>query len=132
MEAEALRALLREGRRRDRAAGRSLTGPHRDDLAVTLAAKNAAAADCSTGEQKAMLIAIVLAHAGLTAGERPRLLLLDEIAAHLDPVRRSALFERLAESGAQVWMTGTEIAPFAEIAGASAVWAVRDGMVERV
>ncbi|MFM6831154.1 MAG: DNA replication/repair protein RecF [Novosphingobium sp.] len=132
LEAEALRALLREGRRRDRAAGRSLTGPHRDDLAVTLAAKNAPAADCSTGEQKAMLIAIVLAHAGLTAGERPRLLLLDEIAAHLDPVRRSALFERLAESGAQVWMTGTEIAPFAEIAGASAVWAVRDGVVERV
>lgn len=131
-EAEALHALLREGRRRDRAAGRSLTGPHRDDLAVTLAAKNAPAADCSTGEQKAMLIAIVLAHAGLTAGERPRLLLLDEIAAHLDPVRRSALFERLAESGAQVWMTGTEIAPFAEIAEASAVWAVRDGVVERV
>lgn len=131
VDAEALRALLREGRRRDRAAGRSLAGPHRDDLAVTLAAKNAPAADCSTGEQKAMLIAIVLAHAGLTAGERPRLLLLDEIAAHLDPVRRSALFERLAESGAQVWMTGTEIAPFAEIAGTSAVWSVRDGVVER-
>ena len=115
-------------RRRDRAAGRSLTGPHRDDLAVTLAAKNAPAADCSTGEQKAMLIAIVLAHAGLTAGERPRLLLLDEIAAHLDPIRRTALFERLAQSGAQVWMTGTEIAPFAEIADASAVWTVRDGV----
>ncbi|MBB3860850.1 DNA replication and repair protein RecF [Novosphingobium hassiacum] len=132
LEADALRTMLREGRRRDRAAGRSLTGPHRDDLAVTLAAKNAPAADCSTGEQKAMLIAIVLAHAGLTAGERPRLLLLDEIAAHLDPVRRAALFERLAESGAQVWMTGTEIAPFAEVADASAVWAVSDGMAERV
>lgn len=129
---DALRAMLREGRRRDRAAGRSLTGPHRDDLAVMLAAKNAPAADCSTGEQKAMLIAIVLAHAGLTAGERPRLLLLDEIAAHLDPVRRAALFERLAQSGAQVWMTGTEIAPFAEVAETSAVWAVRDGVVERV
>ncbi len=130
--ADALCAMLREGRRRDRTAGRSLIGPHRDDLAVTLAAKNAPAADCSTGEQKAMLIAIVLAHAGLTAGERPRLLLLDEIAAHLDPVRRAALFERLAQSGAQVWMTGTEIAPFAEIADASAVWTVRDGMAERV
>ncbi|SMC48315.1 DNA replication/repair protein RecF [Novosphingobium sp. B1] len=127
-DADALRAMLREGRRRDRAAGRSLSGPHRDDLAVTLAAKQAPAADCSTGEQKAMLIAIVLAHAGLTAGERPRLLLLDEIAAHLDPVRRTALFERLAQSGAQVWMTGTEIAPFAEIAGNSAVWTVRDGV----
>lgn len=128
-DAGALRAALREGRRRERAAGRSLTGPHRDDLAVTLAAKNAPAGDCSTGEQKAMLIAIVLAHAELAGGERPRLLLLDEIAAHLDPVRRAALFERLAHSGAQVWMTGTEIAPFAEIAGASAVWSVRDGAV---
>lgn len=132
LEADALRAMLREGRRRDRAAGRSLTGPHRDDLAVTLAAKNAPAADCSTGEQKAMLIAIVLAHAGLTAGERPRLLLLDEIAAHLDPVRRGALFERLALSGAQVWMTGTEMAPFADIANESAVWSVRDGAVTRL
>lgn len=131
LDPDALRAALREGRRRDRAAGRSLTGPHRDDLAVMLAAKNAPAADCSTGEQKAMLIAIVLAHAGLTAGERPRLLLLDEIAAHLDPVRRAALFERLAQSGAQVWMTGTEMAPFAEVSGESAVWTVRDGMVER-
>ncbi|MBA4354668.1 MAG: DNA replication/repair protein RecF [Novosphingobium sp.] len=131
-DAETLRAMLRDGRRRDCAAGRSLVGPHRDDLAVVLAAKNAPAADCSTGEQKAMLIAIVLAHAGLTAGERPRLLLLDEIAAHLDPVRRTALFERLAQSGAQVWMTGTEIAPFADISEASAVWAVRDGAVERV
>jgi DNA replication and repair protein RecF len=130
--AEALRVMLRDGRRRDRAAGRSLTGPHRDDLAVTLAAKNAPAADCSTGEQKAMLIAIVLAHAGLTAGERPRLLLLDEIAAHLDPVRRGALFERLALSGAQVWMTGTEMAPFADIAAQSSVWSVRDGATVRI
>jgi DNA replication and repair protein RecF len=131
LDPDALRTMLRERRRRDRAAGRSLTGPHRDDLAVTLAAKNAPAADCSTGEQKAMLIAIVLAHAELTAGGRPRLLLLDEIAAHLDPVRRAALFERLALSGAQVWMTGTEMAPFAEIAGDSAVWSVREGFVER-
>lgn len=130
LEKDALRSMLRESRRRDRAAGRSLIGPHRDDLAVTLAAKNAPAADCSTGEQKAMLIAIVLAHASITAGERPRLLLLDEIAAHLDPIRRTALFDRLAQSGAQVWMTGTEIAPFAEIADASAVWSVRDGVAE--
>lgn len=131
LDIDALQAKLREGRRRDRAAGRSLIGPHRDDLAVTLAAKNAPAADCSTGEQKAMLIAIVLAHAGLTAGERPRLLLLDEIAAHLDPVRRAALFEQLAQSGAQVWMTGTEIAPFTDIATHSAVWRVNEGGVER-
>ncbi len=129
--ADDLRTALRAGRRRDRAAGRTLSGPHRDDLSVTLAAKAAPAADCSTGEQKAMLISIVLAHAALTAGERPRLLLLDEIAAHLDPVRRAALFERLAASGAQVWMTGTEIAPFAEITGDAAVWTVADGAVTR-
>ena len=130
-DGEELRILLRNNRRRDRAAGRSLTGPHRDDLAVTLAAKQSPAADCSTGEQKAMLIAIVLAHAQLTAGERPRLLLLDEIAAHLDPLRRAALFERLAASGAQVWMTGTELAPFGEIARDSAVWRVADGVAAR-
>lgn len=130
-DGEELRILLRNNRHRDRAAGRSLTGPHRDDLAVTLAAKQAPAADCSTGEQKAMLIAIVLAHAQLTAGERPRLLLLDEIAAHLDPLRRAALFERLASSGAQVWMTGTELAPFEDVAGQSAVWRVADGVAAR-
>jgi DNA replication and repair protein RecF len=129
VEAEALRAALREGRRRDRAAGRTLTGPHRDDLGVMLAAKHAPAADCSTGEQKAMLISIVLAHAALTAGERPQVLLLDEIAAHLDPVRRAALYERLGETGAQVWMTGTEIAPFEPLGADAAVWRVADGAV---
>lgn len=127
----ALAEALRTGRRRDRAAGRTLAGPHRDDLQVVLAAKNAPAADCSTGEQKAMLIAIVLAHAALAAAERPRLLLLDEIAAHLDPLRRAALYERLAASGAQVWMTGTELAPFEGIGPDAAIWHVRHGMVER-
>jgi DNA replication and repair protein RecF len=129
--ADALREALREGRRRDSASGRTLVGPHRDDLAVTLAAKQAPAADCSTGEQKAMLISIVLAHAALTAGARPQLLLLDEIAAHLDPVRRAALYERLGESGAQVWMTGTELAPFDGLGADSAVWRVADGAVVR-
>jgi DNA replication and repair protein RecF len=129
--ADALREALREGRRRDRASGRTLVGPHRDDLAVTLAAKQAPAADCSTGEQKAMLISIVLAHAALTAGARPQLLLLDEIAAHLDPVRRAALYERLGAAGAQVWMTGTEIAPFDGLGADCAVWRVADGAVVR-
>ncbi|KUR74162.1 DNA replication/repair protein RecF [Novosphingobium sp. Fuku2-ISO-50] len=132
-DASALAALLRDARRRDRAAGRTLTGPHRDDLAVTMAAKNAPAAVCSTGEQKAMLISIVLAHAELGAedGSRPRLLLLDEIAAHLDPLRRAALYARLAASGAQVWMTGTEPAPFADLPAPAAFWHVADGRVER-
>ena len=127
----ALAAALRQGRARDRAAGRTLTGPHRDDLTVTLAAKSMPAAAASTGEQKAMLVSIVLAHASLAGGGQPRLILLDEIAAHLDPVRREALFDRLAQSGAQVWMTGTELAPFEAITEAAAVWRVRDGTAER-
>ena len=109
----------------------TLTGPHRDDLGVTMAAKNQPAALCSTGEQKAMLIAITLAHAewGTASGPEPhpRLLLLDEVAAHLDPLRRAALFERLAATGAQIWMTGTETAPFAEVLPHAAGWIVAEG-----
>ncbi|MBC2776142.1 DNA replication/repair protein RecF [Parasphingopyxis marina] len=115
-----LAAALARGRDRDRAAGRTLEGPHRSDLAVTHVAKGQAAEYCSTGEQKALLLAIVLAHADLVAsraGRRP-ILLLDEVAAHLDPLRRAALFQRLS-GGGQVWMTGTEEALFAE-AGAAA------------
>ncbi len=124
-------ALLRSGRTRDAAAGRTLDGPHRADVAVRHAAKAIAAAQCSTGEQKALLLGIVLAHAALVADRsgRPPLLLLDEVAAHLDPVRRTALFGRLAESGGQVWMTGTEAALF-EAAGADATrYTVRDGAI---
>jgi DNA replication and repair protein RecF len=144
-DSDALATMLKDNRRRDRTAGRTLTGPHRDDLAVTMAAKAVPAAQCSTGEQKAMLISIVLAHAELDLesnpvlnpelngpGARPRLLLLDEIAAHLDPVRRTALYARLAASGAQVWMTGTEPAPFADLPAPSAFWHVADGQVQRV
>ncbi|MDE2405070.1 MAG: DNA replication/repair protein RecF [Sphingomonadales bacterium] len=133
LDAVALSAALRQSRPRDRAAQRTLTGPHRDELAVTMAGKDQPAAECSTGEQKAMLIALTLAHAGLAAADstRPRLLLLDEVAAHLDPLRRAALFDKLRESGAQVWMTGTEAAPFGEILGEAAVWSVADGRVDR-
>ncbi len=132
LEADELAHALAEGRRRDRAAQRTLTGPHRDELAVTMHSKDQPAADCSTGEQKAMLIAITLAHAGLLSPDRPGLLLLDEVAAHLDPLRREALFERLRESGAQVWLTGTEVAPFEAIEKEAAVWRVSDGVVERL
>ena len=107
---------LRQSRARDAAAGRALAGPHRADLAVTHLGKGQAAALASTGEQKALLLGIVLAHAELVAertGHAP-VLLLDEVAAHLDPVRRAALFDRLAGRG-QVWMTGTEPALFAAI-----------------
>lgn len=112
-----LAAMLREGRRRDAAAGRALAGPHRTDLAATHIAKEQAAALCSTGEQKALLLSIILAHAELVARRMDRrpLLLLDEVAAHLDPMRRRALFERLAAGGGQVWMTGTEPALFADL-----------------
>ena len=113
--------LLREGRRRDAAAARTLSGPHRSDLVVTHVAKAQAAALCSTGEQKALLLSILLAHAALVgqARGRPPVLLLDEVAAHLDPSRRRALFERLAATGGQVWMTGTETALFDGIEAAT-------------
>ena len=112
--------LARE-RRRDAAAGRTLSGPHRQDLAVVHAAKGQAAALCSTGEQKALLLSVLLAHAGLVAARRgqPPVLLLDEIAAHLDPSRRAALFDRLTETGGQVWMTGTEDSLFSDLANAT-------------
>lgn len=130
LEVSELAASLAATRGRDRAAQRTLTGPHRDELAVRMTGKDQPAADCSTGEQKAMLIAIVLAHAGLLEAERPALLLLDEVAAHLDPLRREALFDRLRDGPAQVWLTGTETAPFEAIMSEAAVWRVADGSLE--
>ena len=132
-----LARALKDSRSRDRAAQRTLTGPHRDELSVTMSGPNTGkrdqpAAVCSTGEQKAMLIAITLAHASLLGSERPQLLLLDEVAAHLDPVRREALFERLRQGTSQVWLTGTELAPFEGIVAEAAVWRVVAGSVERV
>ena len=103
-------AAWRTGRRRDAAAGRTLIGPHRADLDVVHAASGQVAEQCSTGEQKALLLSLILAHAALVSARRsaPPILLLDEVAAHLDPARRAALFALLADTGAQVWMTGTE------------------------
>lgn len=112
--------LARE-RRRDAAAGRTLSGPHRHDLSVLHIAKGQPAALCSTGEQKALLLSILLAHATLVAEHRgqPPVLLLDEVAAHLDPSRRAALFDRLEHTGGQVWMTGTESSLFNELSSAT-------------
>lgn len=129
---EELSQALHDGRARDRAAGRTLTGPHRDELEVLYAAKRMPAAASSTGEQKALLVAITLAHAALAAKGRPSLLLLDEVAAHLDPQRREALFARLSDSGTQVWITGTELAPFAGVSNAAAVWEIADGSARRL
>ena len=114
---ERYRTVLRENRVRDAAAGRTLDGPHLTDLSVVYRQKGIAAADASTGEQKALLIGLVLAHARLIAemtASAP-VLLLDEVVAHLDPARRAALHGELAQLGAQVWMTGADPALFAEI-----------------
>lgn len=115
-----LASQLRASRPRDAAAGRALVGPHRHDLAVVHRAKAMPAAQSSTGEQKALLLGLVLAHADLVADRRgaPPILLLDEVAAHLDPKRRAALFARLGGRG-QVWMTATEAALFDGIGTAS-------------
>src|SRR5262249_37668248 len=113
------RQVLQENRTKDAAAGRTTDGPHLTDLAVVYAPKSIPAADASTGEQKALLIGLVLAHAGLIAamtGFSP-LLLLDEVVAHLDPARRAALYDALDRLAAQVWMTGADPNAFVEIEG---------------
>jgi DNA replication and repair protein RecF len=117
---ERYRALLRESRGRDAAAGRTLIGPHLADLEVTHGPKGAPAERASTGEQKALLVGIVLAHARLVAdmsGIAP-IALLDEIAAHFDPRRREALFATLQRIGGQAFLTGADPAPFATLSGA--------------
>lgn len=113
------RDALQEGRFRDLASGRTLIGPHRADLQGVYAAKGVPARECSTGEQKALLISLILANARALAQETgaPPLLLLDEIAAHLDADRRAALYDEVCALGAQAWMTGTGAELFAELGG---------------
>lgn len=128
---EAYRGRLRQNRPRDKAAGRTLIGPQASDLLVRHAQKNIAAELASTGEQKALLIGLVLAHARLVAamsGLTP-LVLLDEIAAHLDPRRRTALYDDLLGLGCQIWMTGADPALFAELPGAAQRFTVTPGRV---
>ena len=125
------REQLAATRMRDRAAGRTLYGPHRSDLAVRHLAKDMPAALASTGEQKALLIGLVLAHAEVTsqtAGMTP-VLLLDEVAAHLDPGRRKALFSRLAELGLQVLMTGTDSQLFVDLPEGSQILKVAQSTI---
>jgi DNA replication and repair protein RecF len=126
------RARLRELRGRDRAAGRTTEGPHASDLSVRHGPKQMPAELCSTGEQKALLLGLVLAHARLVArlsGSTP-LVLLDEVAAHLDPDRRAALYAVLSELGAQVWLTGADPAAFAELGPDSQLFHVSSGRAE--
>ncbi len=122
---------LRSGRWADKGAGRTLEGPHRSDLAVSHRPKGMAAALCSTGEQKALLVGIVLAHARLTAEINgfPPILLLDEIAAHLDVHRRAALFDMIEDLGCQSFMTGTDQALFEAIGDRGKFFTVADGKV---
>jgi DNA replication and repair protein RecF len=125
------RARLRDARPRDAAAGRTLDGPHLTDLQVIYAPKRMPARDASTGEQKALLIGLVLAHATLVAemtGITP-LLLLDEVVAHLDPGRRIALFGELQALGSQVWMTGADPAAFADVGALAEVFEVAEGRI---
>lgn len=123
------RRLLADGRRRDAGAGRTLEGPHRADLIVEHGPKGVLAERSSTGEQKALLIGLVLAHAQLVAETRGRapILLLDEIAAHLDERRRVSLFERLDALGGQCWMTGTDPSAFRNLAGRAQIFEVAGG-----
>jgi DNA replication and repair protein RecF len=127
---ERYKAALRTGRERDRAAGRTLEGPHRSDLLVEHGPKAMPARLCSTGEQKALLLGLVLSHAELTAERqsgRAPILLLDEVTAHLDAARRAALFEEILAIGTQAWMTGTDAEAFSALGGRARFLAVEEG-----
>lgn len=115
--ADDLSNILAQGRSRDMAVGRTLNGPHRTDLGAVYAEKGVLAKDCSTGEQKALLISLILANGRALAAEigTPPILLLDEVAAHLDAARRAALYDEICALGAQAWMTGTGPDLFAEL-----------------
>ena len=118
---DALAQAFRRGRRDDAYAGRTLAGPHRADLAARYAAKDVPARQCSTGEQKALLLSMVLANARALAADvgAPPLLLLDEVGAHLDAARREALYAEIVDLGAQAWMTGTGPELFAPLGEAA-------------
>jgi DNA replication and repair protein RecF len=135
LEAEdCFRALLRDNRARDAAAGRTLTGPQASDLMVRHGPKQCEARRASTGEQKALLVGLVLAHARLVAamsGIAP-LVLLDEIAAHFDPSRRRALFDALTALGGQIWMTGADLGLFEDLRGRADIFAVAGGKIAPV
>ncbi|HEV7368434.1 DNA replication/repair protein RecF [Arenibaculum sp.] len=128
---DGLRGRLAEERRRDALTGSTSVGPHRSDLVVRHRAKGMPAGLCSTGEQKALLVSIVLANARLVAAARGAapVMLLDEVAAHLDAERRSALFAEILGLGAQAWMTGTDAGVFAELGDRVGAFGVEDASV---
>ncbi|WP_171133626.1 MULTISPECIES: DNA replication/repair protein RecF [unclassified Ruegeria] len=124
-----LREALSESRFRDLAAGRTLVGPHRSDLYGVFAAKGVPARDCSTGEQKALLVSLILSNARALARliGAPPIVLLDEVAAHLDAGRRAALYDEICALGAQAWMTGTGPELFAELESRAQMLVVTEG-----
>ncbi len=126
--------ILYDSRKIDQAAGRTLNGPHRSDLIVYHSAKDMEARACSTGEQKALLVGLVLAQAKMVqsafGGQMP-VLLLDEIAAHLDKDRRKGLFDELTRSKAQCWLTGTDEMQFEALQGRAQFFTVTDGMIQQ-
>ncbi|WP_037313214.1 DNA replication/repair protein RecF [Ruegeria halocynthiae] len=127
--ADDLREALAESRFRDLAAGRTLVGPHRADLYGVFAAKGVPAKDCSTGEQKALLVSLILSNARALAGMvgAPPIVLLDEVAAHLDAGRRAALYDEICALGAQAWMTGTGPELFSELGDRAQTLIVSEG-----
>jgi DNA replication and repair protein RecF len=135
VEVESLFAYqLKQSRGKDSDTGGAATGPHKCDLHVRYAAKDMPADQCSTGEQKALLIGIIIAHARLMRRERgsPPVLLLDEVAAHLDERRRAALFVLLSDLGGQVWMTGTDESLFDSARATAQFWHVEGGVINGI
>jgi DNA replication and repair protein RecF len=127
--------LLVAARERDRAAGRTLDGPHRSDLVVGHGPKEMPAKVCSTGEQKALLVGLILAHGDLARRRRDGaapILLLDEIAAHLDPARRTALFKEILALGSQTWMSGTDPEAFSALGNEAQFHRVEEGRIAPV
>lgn len=126
--ADALAVDFAQGRRRDMAAGRTLKGPHRADMTAVYIDKGVPADQCSTGEQKAMLISLILANARALARDfgAPPILLLDEVAAHLDAGRRAALYDEIVALGAQAFMTGTGPELFADLGARAQAFEVRE------
>jgi len=122
---------LEQSRKRDGITGGAGSGPHKSDLQVVYADKDMAADQCSTGEQKALLIGITIAHARLIVAERgqPPLLLLDEVAAHLDEDRRAALYSSVQDLGGQAWLTGTDKNLFDDVGDSAQVFEIRDAQV---
>lgn len=128
---ELFRYQLKQTRAQDAQTGGAATGPHKSDLRAYYAAKSMAADQCSTGEQKALLIGIVLAHARLIAAERgaPPVLLLDEVAAHLDEFRRAGLYELLLSLKAQAWLTGTDASLFTALENNAQRFEINNGII---